>query len=266
MSKIYQVTLNEQEKSDLATTTMDAHLDQVAAEIEELYRSVADEGEEIHDVRRQLELEQRLLKRSTKAIAVADHNRLTSLDDRVLQRVESNVLSKDLSNFLHSLAWRIRSRYPAEALRPLGLDTMPDRQVPRAVLGAAINVHERLLRPDPALVPRQGREPLDFPALAAELWEMVELVDAGLQAHADTREAAAGALEGRRDAQKRHRVVHRAILRRHQGACWLAGLDEVAERMRLKSRRTSSEDPETGESADSGEGPDDSSEPLPEAK
>ena len=247
MSKLYQETLNEQEKSDFAATTMDGHLDEVAVAMHGLYRSVADEGEEIHDVRRQLELEQRLLKKSTKAIVVADHNRHATLDGRIFQRAETHELSGDLSNYLHSLAWQIRSRYPIGALRLLGLDKMADRAVPQAVLGMGIHVHERLLRPDPAIVPRPGREPLDFPALAGGLWSMVELVEVGLQTHAGTREAAASALAERHARRKWHRVVHQAILRRHEAACWLAKLDDVAARLRLRIRNTGSgEEPGTG--------------------
>jgi hypothetical protein len=255
-AKLYQETLKGQEKADFATTTMEPHLDEVADKMQGLYLSVAEDGEVVPNARLQLDFELRLLQKSTKAIVSVDHDRHDALDARVSRRVEKNSLGLALCDHLSSLTWRIRGHYPDAVVKALGLAETADREAPEAAHGMALNVYERMVRQDFSFEPRPGRQPLDFAAFGAELLPTIQELDAALKGHAQRREAAATALDEKTKTLDLHRRIHRSIVRRSEGACWLAGLDALAQRLRLRDRRSSSGgDTEVEEVTTSGETP-----------
>ncbi len=171
--------------------------------------------------------------------------------DRQLRRDRRNHVLQ-LNEGHRDLRQSFTGTYGAEALALVGLDAPLERRF-LAIREQMLEVVERMLDPDLAAklpAPRAGQSAIDLETLAAARQDEIEQLEATMKAIQGMRKRLDASIVARDEAQKRHRRVYANIARVQEGLYRLAGLDDLADRIRVTEpspRQTKEEEEEEGQ-------------------
>ncbi|MEM7583547.1 MAG: hypothetical protein AAF560_09230 [Acidobacteriota bacterium] len=216
----------------------------VSEELNQLFDGVLQEGEQMPDWGFVQELHARLLDRSNARVAAIDQEHRTNLADLGQARVARNRWAKGLQSRIRALRNLFRGTYGEEALGIVGLDQPPERKA-LAVLRQAGHIRERLRNPELALPDL----PSGFPALEAaphiaDIEAAVASLEASLAAIDQQRKVVDESLVSKRHELKQHQHQYMDVARNQEAYYRLAGLDDLAERIRPFARRPRRSKPE----------------------
>ncbi len=152
--------------------------------------------------------------------------------------------------------------YGAEALPLVGLDAALARRFV-AIREQMQEVVERMLDPELAArlpAPRAGQSAIDLETLAAARQSEIEDLEATMEAIKGMRKRLDASIVARDKAQKRHRRVYANVARVQEGLYRLAGLDDLADRIRVtepspRQKKEAEEEPRPEEQNDLQEEP-----------
>jgi hypothetical protein len=151
-----------------------------------------------------------------------------------------NQVRKGLAAHHRRTRMSIEAHYGEQALPEVGLAEPPDRRY----LAFSVQCRDSIVRfRDPELPgklgdPEEGQGPLDFESLAQGFEGALETYEKALDALTEAKKVRDGALVDKQKAERRLRSVYASIARIQEGYYRLAGLDELADRIRLTIPRS----------------------------
>ena len=153
---------------------------------------------------------------------------------RALQRGQIKVLKSDYRDLRKTFA----GTYGEEAQLIVGLDSPPSRAI-HAFREQLLEIVARMRDPQQAAQlpePRAGQEPINLEKLAESQAAAIEKLEDTIDALKEGRKRADGTFVAKSDVQKRHQQLYVNVARVQEGLYRLAGLGDLADRIRTPER------------------------------
>lgn len=234
-SAVSKAALSASGKAQFVRGSIARYGDDLTAGLNRVFAPALREGQQLPDWNQFQLLSSQLLADWAVQVNQNDHQRTIALVEKNTLRQRAEQVARSVRARIGSVRKEMAAVYGEEVLTRTLLAGACESE-PEALLGQARKIQARLRDPELSLPAPLYGEPVDPVAMAASLDGVVGLLDAAVAGIVELRKRGDQALFAKADGLARLNCYYVNLTRCLEGMYRLAGLDEVADRIRRQKR------------------------------